>query len=302
MEYLSAALPDHLFTNITGSDRKGLAMLENIKSLQRKASQCYAENRTEAQWTQLIEKVLKGHTEVLSNEGGPSPNKIRVDVVTCDPLCEDLQPKENNMDSFSTVTAKVDIMLQFEFFSNHSLLKTFSDRDEAISIFVGKSWNSAIAFLPVEVKALSGTMLQGGLQATVASVACLTRLKTLALKYNIIKVEEVPEKIPPTPSFVIMGHMWYLFWSFWVGPEEIVQFGPYSVGDTVNIAKTFRLLAVIDELKRWGLSDHFYQRRSHVNDTDGGKIQGYWGMAGHIIKEAAKRLEQGVIDQNELAE
>lgn len=163
-------------------------------------------------------------------------------------------------------------------------------------------------FLPVAVKSAFGTPGEAGYHAALASVATLELWRSIGSRNKAISLD----MIPPVPALVVVGHVWSLYWSFWVpgagaggvGREsegtwssewEVVQLGPLAAGGTDTLQGVFTLCGLVRKLKEWGVS--VAENTSvGVGTEEGqdGECPGYWGMVRRLIIDADGGAGEGV--------
>jgi len=272
--------PPHVFSSTETDVEKAKAMLTHVFAINTSALEIFSHNEDKSAWYPLVRSILCGppslpptsnRMEDLITYFTPKTTTSMIPLVkVCEAqtklLDQALLPKLNGR---TIGNGKVDFGVQLN--PEHPLLR------EVLKVRKGKlgngEWNTefysvlgdvSVAESPtvvlVEVKGLSGNYGEGGYQVGLAGLALLKRMVMLVDSAGGESGIDL-NKIPPVPAVVVLGHMWFLHWMFFVeagngagAPAvewEVVQMDPIYMGSTGSIAEIFRLCNVVDKLKEW---------------------------------------------------
>ncbi|KAI5780206.1 hypothetical protein DFH27DRAFT_529749 [Peziza echinospora] len=215
------------------------------ESVFNRAARARLDNVNEAEWSAAANDVLKG----------PPPSTVRnplfqVRNIKTFNLEKSLVPVDQNGDPLQL--CRVDFMLRFHNLHNSvdQLMRKYIHTDTPVSV-LGHPHGSdgAISFMPIEVKTISGTYPMALYQILLYSTATTTMWARLRDQANARKANRVRE-LPPTPSIVVVGDLWYLHWAYY-GDGEVIHVGPFDMGNTLTIIGTLKLTANIRKLKHW---------------------------------------------------
>ena len=287
-----------MFSVIEPNAENAKALLTHVLSIHTSALEIFSGSLDESAWYPIVRSILCGPPPSLPSAltvpsqmedliayftptiTAPTFPLVKVCEAQTKLLDQALLPKITGR---SIGNEKVDYVVQLN--PQHPLLRdVLRLRKENLEIDEGEieMWtvfgDVTVAESPtvvlVEVKGLSGEYGEGGYQVGLAGVALLTRMVMLAGSAFGGEVAVDVNKIPPVPSVVVVGHVWFLHWMFLVeavgdvdmevddvqdsaeegataGKWEAVQMGPIYMGSTESVAEMFRLCKVVEKLKEW---------------------------------------------------
>ena len=276
--------PPHVFSSTDSDVGNAKALLTHVLSINTSALEIFSHNEDESAWYPLVRSILCGPSPALP-AASTAPTQIEDLIAYFTPktttstiplvkVCE-AQTKLLDQALLPTLNGrnigngKVDFVVQLN--PEHPLLrdvlklrKANLGRGEWDIEFYSVLGDVSVAESPtvvlVEVKGLSGEYGEGGYQVGLAGLALLKRMVMLAQSAEG-EADIDLTKMPPVPAVVVLGHMWFLHWMFFVeaGSDvgasavewEVVQLDPIYMCSTGSVAEVFRLCNVVDKLKEW---------------------------------------------------
>lgn len=74
------------------------------------------------------------------------------------------------------------------------------------------------------------TYQEASLHDVVASAAIFVRLREMVLEMKATPLGFIELVVPPVPPLVVLGHVWFLHWTFWVAPDVTVFGALHELG------------------------------------------------------------------------
>jgi len=282
--------PPHVFSSTDTDVENAKALLTHVFSINTSALEIFSHNEDESAWYPLVRSILYGPSPAIpaaSNQIADLITYFTPKTTSIIPLVKVCEAQTKLLDQALLPTlngrkignGKVDFVVQLN--PDHSLLKDVlklrksklgsgASDIEFYSVLGDVSVAESPTVVLVEVKGISGEYGEGGYQVGLAGLALLNRMVTLAESAGGASDIDL-NKMPPVPAVVVLGHMWYLHWMFFVeaGSDvgapavewEVVQMDPIYMGSTGSVAEVFRLCNVVDKLKEWageGASEGFF--------------------------------------------
>jgi len=271
--------PPHAFSVVEPDVDYAMGLLRHVLSIHATALEAFSRNEDESAWYPIVRSVLYGPAPSLTSAShcmletaNPTIPLLRVCEAQTMLLDQTLLP---TLDRKRIQNDSVDFVVQLN--PQHDLVRDIVRETKEYYEFLGEGdgfvrWSilddvsvrESPTVIPVEVQGTSGEYGEGGYRVGLAGVALLGMLAGYAgdRMGTFLK----PRFLPPVPAVVVVGHMWFLHWIFFVearsnnpdtGGDEgatdwvVVQTEPIYMGSTGSVAEVFRLCKVVERLKAW---------------------------------------------------